>query len=176
MRGEAGLINFRARAVFEIVKAIFLAAQERFGFRIVEFSLQRNHLHLIAEAGDWKGLARGVKGLCVRLARAINRAMGRKGRVFAHRYDAHVLRSPREVRNSLLYVLNNAKKHAQQAGVTIPLGWLDPYSSAGTFEHWAEDVAAKEREVVRKPRTWLLAVGWLRHGKLRIDEKPFFAR
>ena len=52
-----------------------------------------------------------MQGLGIRLAKAINRRLGRKGRVWEDRYHGRPLRTPREVRHGLAYVLLNARKH-----------------------------------------------------------------
>jgi len=91
-----------------------------------------------------------MQGLGVRLARAINRVLGRRGKVFADRYHAHVLRSPREVANAVAYVQGNALVHAVRRGEAVHPDAIDPMSSG-----W-------ERQVVVEPRTWLLRWGWLR--------------
>ena len=137
--------------------------------------VQGNHLHLIFEASDWRALSRGVKGLSVRLARAINRAMGRTGRVFSDRYHVHVLKTPRETRNGLVYVIQNWRKHAAEARVSIPRGALDPFSSARWFAGWADGppaVSPCQSDPVVGPRTWLLTQGWRRRGLVRVDERP----
>ena len=41
------------------------------GLRIVQFSVQGNHLHLIVEADSSTALSRGMQGLCIRLAKAL---------------------------------------------------------------------------------------------------------
>jgi broad specificity phosphatase PhoE len=91
-----------------------------------------------------------MQGLGVRVAKALNRALGRRGKVFADRYHAHILRSAREVANAVAYVLGNMRVHAARRGVELYPEAIDPMSS-----EW-------EREVVVKPRTWLLRWGWLR--------------
>src|SRR5438067_7069148 len=48
------------------------------------------------EAPDAEALARAMKGIEVRMARALNKEMDRVGAVFADRYHAHLLVSPRE--------------------------------------------------------------------------------
>ena len=110
------------------------------------------------------------------MARLINGRMKRTGRVFAHRYDAHVLRKPLEVHNALVYVMNNAKKHAREAGIVIPRGWLDPYSSAPTFEGWKDGpkvaMGSPDPPPVAVPSVWLLTTGWLRHGRISVNEMP----
>ena len=44
--------------------------------RIIEFSVLGNHLHLIVEADSSVALSRGMQGLTVRIAKALNRACG----------------------------------------------------------------------------------------------------
>ena len=64
-------------------------------------------------------LTRGVQGLSIRLAFAVNKARGRHGRVLAERYHARPLKTPLEVRRALLYVLNNERKHVAERGLTL---------------------------------------------------------
>jgi hypothetical protein len=114
---------------------------------------------LFVEADDPTGFERGIRGLAIRVARTVNRAWGRAGRVWADRYHAHLLRTPREVRHALVYVLNNFRKHLRAA-----VG-LDPYSSARWFEGWKDIVPSGDvPSPVVAARTWLAAVGWRRSG------------
>src|SRR5256885_896436 len=89
-----------------------MKGRKRFGFRVTHCSVQGNHIHLIAEAENRLSLARGMKGLAVRIARGVNRAVGRRGPLFAERYHAHVLKTPREVRHAIDYLLANWFRHA----------------------------------------------------------------
>jgi REP element-mobilizing transposase RayT len=61
------------------------AAREWKSARIVHYSVQGNHVHLVAEASDRRVLARRVQGLEVRIARGMNKLMQRRGAVFADR-------------------------------------------------------------------------------------------
>ena len=150
----------------------------------MHYSVQANHLHLIVEAKDRETLARGLQGLCIRVAKALNRVWGRKGTVFSDRYHDHVLRTPREVRNALAYVLNNARRHRCRStamtsdGRRVPCP--DPYSSGCWFDGWKERFTVKGLQQAARPvaigRTWLLNVGWRRHGLVRLDEVPAHAR
>ena len=47
--------------------------------RIIEFSVQGNHLHLIVEAENSDALSRGMQGLAIRIAKALNSLMERAG-------------------------------------------------------------------------------------------------
>ena len=136
----------------------FAASCERNDFRLVHYSIQGNHAHLIVEADSEDALGRGMKALGSRLARAVNRVFRRSGPVLADRYHLHVLRTPREVRNALAYVLLNARKHAAQAGRTLSRAFgIDPASSGRWFDGWRRPVGETG------PR--LHAGGpWRRHG------------
>src|SRR5436305_1175470 len=80
-------------------------------FQILDYSVQQDHVHLIVEAGDKRALSRGMQGLCIRAAKSINRALSRRGKVFADRCHARVLKTVREVVNAVRYVIDNFKKH-----------------------------------------------------------------
>ncbi|MBK7394977.1 MAG: hypothetical protein IPJ34_01415 [Myxococcales bacterium] len=163
----AGLPSLRSMEVFPAVVAALRAAQSA-AFRVVHFSVQDNHLHLLVEADDSAALRKGARSLGVRLARAINRACGRTGRVLDDRYDTRALRTPREVRFALGYVLFNFKKHQ----VRVPTR-LDPCSSAPWCDGFrARSAVELEGAPVVVPHTWLARVGWRRHGLLSPDEHP----
>jgi hypothetical protein len=144
-----------------------LAAASTPSFRVLQFSVQADHLHLIVEADGPTGFERGVRGLAIRVAKAVNRALGRRGQVWGDRYHAHLLRTPREVRNALVYVLNNFRKHFRGAR------GLDPCSSARWFEGWRTGIGrVVEASPLPRARTWLARVGWRRRGLLDVDEGP----
>jgi REP element-mobilizing transposase RayT len=202
LRLAAGLPSLRTQALFCGVRGALAQGQERFGFRLVHFSVQSNHLHLIAEAADRRALSRGVQGLSVRVARAVNGQLQRKGRLFADRYHARALSTPRAVRYALRYVLLNARKHhgtpggtarvarpssVEHGATTVPFGFIDSRSSApwfsgfrrpgelafGVTEARTEWRASSDLEApVVKPRTWLLRVGYRRQGAFDMDEVP----
>ena len=152
--------------VFAVISRAFRSASHD-SFRLLQFSVQSDHLHLVLEADEPTRLARGVQGLAIRVARAVNRVLGRCGRVWDGRYHAHVLRNPREVRNALVYVLQNFRKHLRHSA------GLDPRSSAAWFQGWRTiDAAPREGAVVVAARTWLARVGWRRHGLLDVKEMP----
>lgn len=168
LRAREGLPSLRERALFTELRGA-LALGSKPAFRVVHFSVQSNHLHLIVEAHDRAALSRGVQGLAIRLARALNRALHVRGGVFAERYHAHELRTPREVRNALVYVLQNWRKH----GFSRPERALDTRSSAAWFDGWKEPpLPPAEPAPVAAPRTWLVTIGWRRRGLVRASERP----
>jgi putative transposase len=150
-----------------------LRASNSARFRIVHYSVQENHVHLIVEAEDKTSLSAGVRGLMVRVARRTNRLLFRRGRFWADRWYGRALASPREVRNALIYVLQNRYKHVpSSASVAAP----DALSSAQWFHGFAETLPPGFRSVgpacIARARTWLLNVGWQRHGRIHLWEAP----
>ena len=147
--------NLRAGRMFKPLKRAFVAGGERFGMRLVRYSVQGNHIHLIVEAHDKPSLSHGMQWLAARVARTLNGLMGIRGRVWRERYHAHTLTAPREVRNTLVYVLMNARKH----GVRLESG-IDPCSSAAWFDGFADHRPLVDDNPVSAPRTWLAGVGY----------------
>lgn len=177
LRTREGVPSLRQRHAYRAIEEAIRAGRERFGFRAVEFSVLANHLHLLVEAENEDALRRGMQGLAIRVARAINRALGRTGKVFADRFHARELATPTEVRNALLYVLNNARHHAFERGVRWARKQVDPFSSANWFEGWSTEIECPMRmsEALRpgaRPRTWLLSAGWRRLGLLDPSAAP----
>jgi REP element-mobilizing transposase RayT len=126
MRVCGGRPSLRGSRSFRAIQEALRKGKERFGLRIIHFSVQGNHMHLLVEADDSLALTRGMKGLTVRLARALNRAHGLRGQVFADRFHSRALKSPREVAYAMRYVLGNHMKH----GLANWNGGTDPCSSA----------------------------------------------
>ena len=169
LRVSKGLPSLRKKSLFRVVKGC-IASSSREDFRVLHFSVQGDHLHLIAEADDRRRLISGVHGLTTRTARAVNRALGRTGRFWGDRYHARALRTPREVRNALVYVLMNVKKHHPADAPTI-----DPCSSAPWFNGFRDwrPPTCPEDSPIQPPRTWLASEGWHKyHPLLSIHESP----
>jgi REP element-mobilizing transposase RayT len=176
-----GVRSLRREAVLEIVRATLAKHANRDDFRVVEFNVLANHLHLVVEAAGRLELSRGLQGLAVRLARAINKVFARTGKLFKERYHARVLRTPLEVRNVLRYVLLNARHHAAERGEKLSKYWVDPFSSAPWFDGWNAPIrndAEWLTRLRRRPRptatarSWLLGVGWRKRGLIAFDEVP----
>ncbi len=182
--------NLRSGRMFRALYNAFVGGKQRFGFRLVHYSVQGNHVHIVAEAPHKKALSRGVQGLSVRIARRLNRVMGRRGKVFADRFHSRVLKTPLEVKRVLAYVLGNAQRHAARQGRVKPR--FDPYSSAVWFDGWRGargvpmayvafafphaaplgrgDPRAGPHAVceVAAARSYVLRRGWRRHGLLNV--------
>jgi len=156
----AGLPSLRRADIAVHVLAAIAGGNQREDFRVVHFSVMSTHVHMICEAHGNKALALGMRGIGGRVAKKVNKLLGRKGRVIADRFHAHVLNTRAEVRNAVRYVLRNAERHDVLGGAseTADIGglggsedtgtegrskrawWtgLDPLSSAAAFPYWRE--------------------------------------
>ena len=189
VRREIG--SLRKWRIVREIEAAFRKACSRNGFRLVHYSIQDDHAHLLVETDDAERLGCGMKSITARFARAVNRALGRSGPVLRDRYHREVLETPRQVRHALAYVLLNARRHAAKrlaklrkrgkAVRALPkANVLDAASSARWFEGWRSDVALDRSPpralgwapAVGAAKTWLLTQGWRRHGLIDPNEIP----
>lgn len=167
VRVRDGVPNLRSRLAMREIRGAFSVARERLGMRITQYSVQANHIHLVVEATDRCALSRAMKGLCVRIARRLNRATKRKGQVFADRYHAHILRTPTEVRNAIRYVMNNSLIHARRAGRPWDFS-IDPFAGGPCAKRFFQTC----RSLIIEPRTFLLRVAWNLPWQRSDDEPP----
>jgi len=174
--------SLRTVAIVHELERSFGIGCERRGFRLVHYSFRGHHAHLIVEALDPHALGRGMKAIGARLARAVNRVTGHTGPVLADRYHARMLATPREVHRALRYVLLNARRHNAKGKETLGRALrIDRASSGRWFDGWKRKLPVTEREdghaavaspPVARARTWLLNVGWRRHGLLDPADVP----
>jgi REP element-mobilizing transposase RayT len=171
LRVREGLPPLRHTVCLEVFRQVMQECAEQEGFRVVHWSVQSNHVHMIVEAEDQEALTRGMKRISIRLAKRWNKLWERKGAVFDDSYHFVSLDTPTQVRNALVYVLQSAKRH----GVTLR-GLLDHCSTAPAFEAWREQGPASSSELYprAKPSTWGLQKGWLlaKGGRLSVHELP----
>ncbi len=180
-----GLPRLRGFALAKILRRAFVRSCNHDGFRICQFSIQGNHIHLICEAKSRAALSRGVQGWKIRVTKGLNQPWHRRGTVFDDRYHLEIMKCPRQVRNGICYVMQNARRHGQPLPAWA--GGVDPFSSAWYFHGWRDDrwrrgLAPPPDDPdapgppVAEPRTWLLAVGWRHRGLLAVDEVPAAGR
>jgi len=170
LRARHELPPFREQALFSVIReALRMASRSPAvgdAFRVLHFSVQTNHLHLIVEAHDSSTRSRGMQGLAIRVAKKINKLLRNRGEVWRERYHAQTIRTPREMRNAIVYVLMNAKKHRR------PLIGLDRFSSARWFDGILGHTREEKNTPLASPRTWLAGVGWRRCGLVAPYETP----
>lgn len=81
------------------------------GLKVVHYTLEYNHLHLLVESVDNKTLHKGMQSFGITIAKAINKIKRTKGSVYKNRYHLKLISSPRQLRNVLHYIFNNGVKH-----------------------------------------------------------------
>lgn len=181
--------DFRAELVYSAIRAV-IAGAKRNGVRILHYSVQGNHLHLMVEGRSASDLSNQMRTLFSRIAFAVNRVAHRRGRLFRDRHHRHALKTPREVRNALVYILFNDRKHGKHGAAAAlergPRGpraaVLDACSSARWFQEWSasdrppsEHLEAASNAPTSRAETWLAAWGWHRGNPallLRFSESP----
>jgi len=171
MRAMQTVPSLREGRVFGALKRS-IGRANRSRFRVLHFSIQTDHVHLIVEADSTTAFEHGMRGLTILSALGINGAARRRGKVGERRFHAHALRRPTKVRRAIAYVLLNFRKHLK-AGPGV-----DPRSSAVWFEDWVGRADPRHLpRLVAAPRTWLANIGWRRAGPpLRVDEMPGSSR
>lgn len=189
---RARLAPLRSQFLFPSVRLALTRASRRDPdhFRVVHYSVQRDHIHLVVEAGDKPALSSGIRSIAIRIARYVNDLLRRRGPLWADRFHSRALTSPRAVRNALVYVLANFRKHARH---DMRPG-IDPYSSAASFDGWLEwqpqlgtpppfaeppvrcedsaNGSPSTDSAVYSARTWLLRTGWRMHSPISVRETP----
>ena len=135
------------------------------GLRINQYSIESNHIHLVAEADSNRDLKIGMQSLIASITWALRKLFRHAGEVFAKRYFLHAIKQPREMRHALKYVLFNHAKHIKAKPYT------DVYSSAHSFydaklfqpthtkpPSWLRSMS----DALSPARSWLQTVGWKR--------------
>jgi len=174
LKVRSDIPSLRVRRLVAELERSWREACDRRRFRLVHFSVQSDHVHMIVEAGSAWDLACGLKAIAARFARGVNRVFRRTGRVLADRCHVHVLRTPREVRSAIAYVLLNARRHLAKQGRRPPaIARIDPASSGRWFSGWRTGAPPSlDPPAVAAPRSWLLSVGWRRRGLIDPAEVP----
>jgi REP element-mobilizing transposase RayT len=167
LRVRGGLPSLQGPDFIREIRKSFAFASERGDFRLVHYSVQSDHVHLIVEASDQDALGRGMKAINARIARAVHRIFNVCGRVLSGSYHAQLLKTPRQVYRAIAYVLMNTRKHFKQRHGREPRKvQLDEASSARWFTGFARLLPADRTGSceVSHPRSWLLGKGWRKHG------------
>ena len=168
MRAERGLPSFRRETLYVAFERAFRRTR-RDDFRIVEFSVQDDHVHLLVEADDNDALARGMKSFSVRANRLFNAALGAARAGVGRPLPPPRPHDARQVRNALVYCLNNYKKHQRVTG-GMPRSTPAPRrdgSKAGRPSAARRRPAPHRRRANGAPRS-----AWQKHGLIHPGEAP----
>lgn len=102
--------DIKNKMILTMLKKAILNAR-RMGLKVIHYSLEYDHVHLLIEADNNVILGKGMQSLGVTLSKAINRTKRIKGRVYKHRYHFRKINSARELKNVMFYIFNNGVKH-----------------------------------------------------------------
>jgi len=165
-----GVPSLRSAEEAEVVLQAFREVNRLGALRVVQYSIQSNHLHLIVEAGDALQLGRGMSQLTIRVARRLNKLWGRKGGLWKERFHSRVIDNRAQMRNVLRYCLDNGHKHGVWHDHSLP----DPFSSGRWFEGFV-GYRAEARDAacpVVAARSWLGSIGWRKNAQLPAASSP----
>ena len=146
-----GVPSLRGGRTRDVVRAAIERAREGERFRVVEWSAQGDHVHLVVERESARELARGMRSLAMRLVAGRRRPVGLVGPLVADRFHAHVLGTLREAVHAVRYVRENTRRHAAR--------WSSPWTPS---EAWRDLVFSAAPSWRAAPRTWLLRTARVR--------------
>lgn len=176
--------SFRSERIFRTILGQ-LARLKRRGVRVVHYSVQHDHLHLIVEGESRLDISSQMRKLFSSIALAVNDVAKRRGSLFRDRHHRVELDNPTKTRNALVYVVFNDRKHHAQNGGAISddffrdfddrssVAWLGPEAwdeRAGPSPAWVARIRARDGDVdghgpaLSAPRTWFAQAGWRIRG------------
>jgi REP element-mobilizing transposase RayT len=180
IRLRRGIPTLRQSRFVRSFRSSLSEACVRHGFRVVHYSIQPDHVHLLIEARSNHSMACGMKSVGARIGKLANRLFRRSGPVLDGRYHLRPLRTPLEVHRALRYVLLNHRHHAAQwrrpkHAIDHLHAQPDPASSGRWFDGWrvtTDPPSSKAICEVAPARTWLLQTGWRRYGRVDPADVP----
>lgn len=163
MKMKKGIVSLRGPKMCAVLKRSLGKAKKR-GLNVIHYALEDNHLHVFAESESNCSLRSGLTSFGSSFGKAARRLTGGRGAVFAGRYHMRVLKTPRQTKNALAYVLLNHSKHQGAKP------YVDNKSSAVFFGDWRALLGDRYRIDESPPRpdyltdaqSWLGRVGWRR--------------
>ena len=177
--------SFRSQLVCAAIRGV-IAGAKRKGVRVLHYSVQENHLHLMVEGESAADLSNQMRTLFSRVAFAVNAVVQRRGRLFRDRHHRHALKTPREVRNALVYIVFNDRKHHASAASVRSGPRAAPTVDRCSSVYWMHDwspmdkppdgcILSLDDAPTSRPETWLARWGWHRGDPsrlLRFSESP----
>lgn len=121
--------DIKNKLVLKILKKAIFRARLK-GLCIVHFSLEHDHIHLLAEGENNYILSKAMQGFGVSLSKRLNSLLKIKGQRYKHRYHLRVLKSANEVKNVVNYILKNGIKHKTSRTI------IQPFNSALVLHDW----------------------------------------
>ena len=155
-------VNFKVRLQVRNKEGLRALKRAIFNARkfvsVLHYSLQSNHVHLIIEAKNNSLLTTGMRSLTITFSKCLN-----QGRIQKERYHLHVLRSVRETRNAIKYVIFNEARHSGRRVMRVDLfssvHLLPIKEAAKTFKISLIAGKISEKFTLDQPSSWLAKQG-----------------
>lgn len=142
-KDKAGLKNkFILKSLHSSIKKA-----RKIGLKIIHYTLEYDHVHLLVETDNKTALARGMQSFGISFSKSINKIKKAQGKVFKTRYHYRKLKTPAEVKNVFNYIFGNSLKHKKAISIVSPYNSLmaiDNFSNLYPgFEEMIEDIIRK---------------------------------
>ncbi|MGZ3789032.1 MAG: transposase [Bacteriovorax sp.] len=111
--------DMKNKSVLGLLKRAIKNARRQ-GLKVIHYSLEYDHVHLLIEADNNYILGKGMQAFGVTLSKAINRMRKLKGGVYKHRYHFRHISSARELKNVMNYIFTNGLKHKTAKNIMNP--------------------------------------------------------
>ncbi|MGZ3787001.1 MAG: transposase [Bacteriovorax sp.] len=111
--------EMKNKSVFSLLKRAILNARRQ-GLKVIHYSLEYDHVHLLIEAENNHILGKGMQAFGGTFSKAINRMRKLKGGVYKHRYHFRKISSARELKNVMNYIFTNGLKHKTAKNIVNP--------------------------------------------------------
>ena len=85
------------------------------GVRLIEFSVQKDHIHFLLESANKIVLGKAMRALSISLSKRFSLLLNRKIKALKSRYHLHILNTLKELKNARQYILNNSAKHTSNS-------------------------------------------------------------
>ena len=117
--------SLRSPKIAKLIRESLRAGAERFSCLVAYYGIDRDRIDLICESDDDEALSRCRQGLSVRIARGVNSALDRNGKVFDDRYRSRLLADRATLKDALDRIANAKSKGEVQRPTTRRLrdGW-----------------------------------------------------
>jgi REP element-mobilizing transposase RayT len=147
---EKNKANLKNKSILKALQHSIKKARS-LGLKVIHYTLEYDHVHLLIEASDKISLGKGMQSLGISFSKGINKIKKQTGKVFKTRYHFRKLNSPREIKNALNYILGNGIKHRETLSV---INSFNSLPAINNFKHLYPGFELMIEETISK--SWVL--------------------